>query len=90
MSYMIKTIRKLKKKLKQAKAERDELLDFSAIILCWKPEWTQTPYFEALIPQLQNDLVRRAKEIRLDRGAELPEDWLEALPASLKERIEDA
>ena len=60
------------------KKARDELTKLVATILCWKPEWAQTPYFYDLPDLLKETLIELAKSTAREGGGG-GDEWLSKL-----------
>lgn len=59
--------------------EKEMLRVFIAIVLCWKPEWTQTTYFQKLPRKLRIGLIVLAKCIKHEGSGGVDSEWLDAL-----------
>ena len=65
--------------------EKETLTGFIAVVLCWKPEWAQTPYFKNLPEKMRNDLVELAKLTKHEGSGGIDNEWLDAL---LEEKLD--
>ena len=68
-----------------AEVENAALKGIVAIILCWKPEWVQTSYFQKLPEKLVDDLVELAKSTKSEGSGGIDDEWLDALLADTQE-----
>ena len=66
-------------RIEELEDEKEELMEFVAIVLCWKPEWAQTSYFQKLSGGLRADLVELAKSTKNEGSGGIDDEWLDAL-----------
>ena len=67
------------KEVVQLEDENEALRGFIAIVLCWKPEWAQTSYFQRLSEGQRNDLLELAKSTKHEGSGGIDDEWLYAL-----------